>query len=71
MTNFIQVDMTSIPATWDNYSISLAIDAGLVGQILQFGFANTATNYEGIRRLLRQCVVRLPSPLAGRVSVLG
>lgn len=47
LTNFITVDMTSIPATWGGYSVSLAIDESLAGQILQFGFASTATNYEG------------------------
>jgi hypothetical protein len=45
-TNFITVDMTSIPTTWSDYSLSIVIDASLDGQILQFGFANTATNYE-------------------------
>ena len=47
MTNFVTVDMTTAPATWQRYSISLEIDAGLVGQLIQFGFINTATNYEG------------------------
>jgi hypothetical protein len=47
MTNFITEDMTTTPITWSTYSISIDIDAGLVGQILQFGFMNTATNYEG------------------------
>lgn len=46
LTNFLIRDMTSLPATWSRYSITITIDAGLVGQILQFGFANTATNYE-------------------------
>jgi len=45
-TNFITVDMTSIPATWGTYSLSIAIDNGLVGQILQFGFLSYASNYE-------------------------
>jgi hypothetical protein len=44
-TNFITVDMTSIPATWGTYSISITIDPSLNGQILQIGFANTTTNY--------------------------
>jgi hypothetical protein len=39
--------MTSIPATWGTHSISITIAPGLVGQILQFGFANTASNYKG------------------------
>jgi hypothetical protein len=45
-TNFITVDTTAIPNTWGTYSIELPIDAGLVGQILQFGFAARATDYE-------------------------
>ncbi len=47
LTNFITVDMTAIPATWGDYSVFLTIDESLDGQILQFGFMNTATNYEG------------------------
>ncbi len=45
-TNFRWVDMTAIPATWNTYTISLVIAPGLVGQLAQFGFANTATRYE-------------------------
>lgn len=47
LTNFLTVDMTSIPAEWGTYSIYIQIDEPLVGQILQFGFLNTATGYEG------------------------
>ncbi len=47
MTNFITLDMTSIPATWSPYSLSIVIDGGLAGQILQFGFLNKASYYEG------------------------
>jgi hypothetical protein len=46
-TNFIHVDMTTIPSTWGTYTVAIHIDAGLVGQLVQFGFANTATHYEG------------------------
>lgn len=45
LTNEVLADMTSIPATWNTYSISLFIDAGLVGQLFQFGFLNTATDF--------------------------
>lgn len=45
-TNFITTNMTVIPGTWDSYSLTIAIDPGLVGQILQFGFACTASNAE-------------------------
>jgi hypothetical protein len=44
-TNYITVDMTNIPTTWSDYALSIVIDPALVGQILQFGFSNRATNY--------------------------
>ncbi|MBP6876300.1 MAG: hypothetical protein KBD56_09530 [Candidatus Eisenbacteria bacterium] len=47
MTNFITADMTSIPDTWGAFTLEILIDADLVGQILQIGFASTATAYEG------------------------
>lgn len=47
MTNFITENMTATPATWNTYSISITIDPSLVGQILQFGFSNTCSNYVG------------------------
>ncbi len=46
MTNFVFVEMTNTPVTWMGYSLSLYIDAGLDGQLLQIGFLSTATNYE-------------------------
>jgi hypothetical protein len=46
-TNFIFVDTTVADTTWSDGQISLLIDAGLEGQLLQFGFSNTATFYEG------------------------
>lgn len=45
LTNFRTLDMTATPTTWSTYSITIGIDAGLVGQLLQFGFNNTATAY--------------------------
>jgi hypothetical protein len=45
LTNFITIDMTAIPATWGTYMMSIDIVPALEGQILQFGFANTTTNY--------------------------
>jgi hypothetical protein len=44
-TNFVTTDMTAIPQSWGTYSVMLAIDASLVGQLLQFGFMNTTTSY--------------------------
>ena len=43
-TNFLTVDMTSIPATWGSHSIDIDV-TGLSGQILQIGFSSTASNY--------------------------
>jgi len=47
LTNFIWVDMTNVPTSWESYMLSIYIDPSLQGQILQFGFLSTATNYEG------------------------
>ena len=45
-TNDFEVITTAIPDTWNRYSIDIVIDNALIGQILQFGFAATATNFE-------------------------
>ena len=45
MTNFITEDMTFTPVTWTDYMLEINV-SGMDGQILQFGFATTATNYE-------------------------
>ena len=45
MTNFITADMTSISSMWGSYMVSIDV-TGLDNQILQFGFASTASNYE-------------------------
>ena len=48
MTNFISEDMTSIPATWGSYTITILLThPDLEGQYLQFGFMNVASHYEG------------------------
>ena len=47
LTNFIQADMTNIPATWSTYSVEIEITPALAGQLLQIGFVNTTTNYVG------------------------
>jgi hypothetical protein len=44
-TTFLTLDTTSLPAMWNTYSISIPIGPGLVGNVLQIGFANTTTNY--------------------------
>jgi hypothetical protein len=47
LTNFFTADMTNIPTTWGGDYLVIEIDPSLDGQILQFGFMNTASNYEG------------------------
>lgn len=46
-TNFLTLDTTNIPNTWNSYAINFTITPNLVGQLLQFGFNSTATNYAG------------------------
>jgi hypothetical protein len=81
LSGFITIDMTGVPATWDSYSRDIYIPPSLEGHILQFGFLNTATNYEGsgifydnINFDLAPLGVNLdirpegcPNPLTGRV----
>jgi hypothetical protein len=45
-SNFLTVDTSAIPTTWNTYSIVLDIDAGLENQFFQIGFMNTSTNYD-------------------------
>jgi hypothetical protein len=46
-TNFVQFVTTNLPEDWDRYSISLDLtDPLLEGQLLQFGFSATASNFE-------------------------
>ncbi len=45
-TNFVQQDATALPEIWERYEISLAVDSGLDGQLLQVGFTCTATLFQ-------------------------
>ena len=45
-TNFVTVDTTGISDTWQRYEVTLVIDEGLVDQLLQYGFTNTASNFD-------------------------
>jgi hypothetical protein len=45
-TNFLTFDTTALPVTWASHEIAITIDESLVGQLLQIGFASSATNYE-------------------------
>jgi len=46
-SNLVDLDMTTIPQTWGGYQVTLAITEDLVGQLIQFGFDCTATDYQG------------------------
>jgi hypothetical protein len=46
LTNFVTMDTHTLPGTWGSYSIQLAIDGSLNGQLLQIGFLTLATNYD-------------------------
>ncbi len=45
-TNLVQQETTAISDTWARYSISLAIESDLVGQVLQVGFVTNATLFQ-------------------------
>lgn len=47
-TSNVEVDLSAIGSdTWVTFSIELAVDAdAMEGQLLQFGFSNSSTNYE-------------------------
>ncbi len=44
---FPNIDTTALPSTWGTYSVSLDITPAMQGELLQFGFSNTATNFVG------------------------
>jgi hypothetical protein len=70
-TNFITADMTATAATWTGYSVSIYIDASLEGQILQFGFSNTATAYESSGVFYDNVVWGITGPVAVEASTWG
>ena len=45
-TSLAEIDTTVLPTTWGTFQIAVNIDASQAGQLLQFGFANTAANFE-------------------------
>ncbi len=42
----VEQDTTSTPTTWQGYTLDLTIDASMVGNVIQIGFSNLATNFE-------------------------
>lgn len=68
-TNFVTIDMTSIATTWDTFAMSLFLDNSLDGQILQFGFATLATNFDPSGVFYDNVDFR-PVPLPGAVWLM-
>lgn len=56
-TSFASQVTTAIPTTWARYDVSLDIAPSLVGHVLQYGFSNRATHYEGSGVLYDNLVV--------------
>ncbi|MEL6226088.1 MAG: VPLPA-CTERM sorting domain-containing protein [Pseudomonadota bacterium] len=69
LTNFVTLDMTNIASTWSTFAMSLFIDPALDGQILQFGFASTAANFDPSGVFYDNVNFR-PVPLPGAVWLM-
>jgi len=68
-TNFLTLDTDTIPNTWGTYSIDILITPALVGQLLQFGFNSTATNYNASGVFYDNINFNIPTP--GSLALLG
>lgn len=65
-TNFVPLDTTNLPDTWDRYSITLDLtDPLLEGQIVQFGFTAVASNFEPSGVFYDNIVVETGAAAAG------
>jgi len=70
ITNYLPVDMTNISSSsWERFSISIFIDSGLEGQLLQFGFLNRATIFQGSAVFYDNLSLSFASP--GAVPSMG
>ena len=73
-TTFLSVDTGTLPATWGTYTIPITFNASLVGQLVQFGFANTTTAFVGsgvfYDNLVWSDITGLDAPVTPRAAVL-
>ncbi|MEM7139192.1 MAG: hypothetical protein AAF500_21645 [Myxococcota bacterium] len=60
LIDFVTVDTTGIPETWMRYEVSLLIEEGDVGFILQYGFINTASDFDSSNNFYDNVLVTLP-----------
>ena len=63
-------DSTNLPVEWGTYTVELLIDEMMVGDILNFGFSATATNYNG-SGVFYDNLRFAPVPLPAAVSLLA
>jgi hypothetical protein len=64
-TNFVPIDMTNIGTNWNRYTITLDLtDPLLEGQILQFGFSSTTSDFAQSQNVYDNIVTTLsPTPV--------
>jgi hypothetical protein len=62
------VQLSNITSNWANYALSLQITA-TAGQIIQFGFANTASGYDSFSTVLYDNIALAPVPEASSLSM--
>lgn len=67
-TNFKPLYTTQLPGTWHTYEIGILITPDLVGQLMQFGFANKATSYVSSGVFYDNVVWHRPSVGVGAVA---
>ncbi|MEM9165501.1 MAG: PEP-CTERM sorting domain-containing protein [Planctomycetota bacterium] len=70
-TNFLRIDDDQFSTLWSSHSISLNINAGLVGQLFQIGFLNTATSFESSGVFYDNINVAVPAPASAALLGLG
>ncbi len=71
LTAFEQQDTTSIPNTWNAYSLSTTIQPAQVGTIFQIGFLNVASNFEPSGVFYDNLNLVIPAPASAALLGLG
>lgn len=70
-TNFITLDMTNVAAGWTSFAIPINIDPTLPGQIVQFGFSNTCSNYKASGVFYDNVSFKKDVPVSARSTTWG
>ncbi|MEL7449366.1 MAG: PEP-CTERM sorting domain-containing protein [Pseudomonadota bacterium] len=69
LTDFVTIDTTNV-AAWTSFSMSVDIDAGQAGQVLQFGFLNVASNFDS-SGVFYDNINFAPVPVPGALLLFG